>query len=190
MVSTIICILVAAFAVVLLYLTRSNIIDLLDKDVILYDKNYQLKKEALEEAFNCLDLIAQNGVSIKNNQQFITRAKEAYNALLCTISNAKIYQEFYAKALDISVGGYSVEEIEKFKITCRAELVGKRRLKSEGFKGSVGGMSTGGLIQPQSLSSLQQGSNQPRHMQSNRPIPPQGMPRTQRPMQGQEMDEQ
>ena len=69
MVSTIICILVAAFAVVLLYLTRSNIIDLLDKDVILYDKNYQLKKEALEEAFNCLDLIAQNGVSIKNNQQ-------------------------------------------------------------------------------------------------------------------------
>jgi hypothetical protein len=189
MVSTIICILVALFAVVLLYLTRNNIIDLLDKDVILYDKNYQLKKEALEEAFNCLDLIAQNGVEIKNNQQFITRAKEAYNALLCTMTNAKIYQEFYAKALDISVNGYSVEEIEKFKITCRAELVGKRRPKSEGFKGSVSGMSTMGL------SSLQQGtrtmqSNQPRHMQSNRPIPPQGMPRTQRPMQGQEMDEQ
>jgi len=139
MISIIISSIIALFAIVILYLTRNNIIDLLDRDVIMYDENFQQKKESFEEAFNCLDLVAQNGVDIKNNPQFIARAKEAYNGLLCTASNPKIYQEFYAKAIDTSSPYSSVEDIEKFKITCRAELFSKRRKKGEGFKGSSNG---------------------------------------------------
>ena len=171
-VAMIACAVIALFAIIILYLTRSNIIDLLDRDVVMYDKNYQLKKDALEEAFNCLDLIAQNGVEIKNNPQFITRAKEAYNGLLCTVSNPKIYQEFYAKALDISISGYSVDDIEKFKITCRAEIVGTHKSKGEGFKGMVSGMSAG-----------QQGSRLIQPNPQARPMQPNQRPQA-RPMQG------
>ena len=171
-------IVIAVFAIVILYLTRSNIIDLLDRDVVMYDKNYQLKKDSLEEAFNCLDLIAQNGVEIKNNPQFITRAKEAYNGLLCTVANPKIYQEFYSKALDISVEGYSIEDIEKFKVACRVELVAKR--KGEGFKGTaVGMLNGGGLGQSQSMPSMPQPPRpvQPKPQPPQRPQGPQNPPR-------------
>lgn len=132
-------IVIAIFAMVILYLTRSNIIDLLDRDVVMYDKNYQLKKESLQEAFDCLDLIAQGGVEVKANSQFITRAKEAYNGLLCSVNNPKVYQEFYAKAIDPSVTDFSVEDIEKFKIFSRTELITRRKGKTEGFKGTTTG---------------------------------------------------
>lgn len=143
MIATIICVVIAVFAIVILYLTRGNIIDLLDRDVVMYDKNYQMKKESIEEAFNCLDLVSQNGVEIKNNAQYIARAKEAYNGLLCTVTVAKIYQEFYRMAIDINSFGYSVEDIEKFKILCRAELVSKRKSKGDGFKGTASGVLNG-----------------------------------------------
>ena len=132
-------IVIAIFAIIILYLTRSNIIDLLDRDVVMYDKNYEAKKEALEQGFNCLDLVALNGLDIKNNSQYIQRAKEAYNALLCTLNSAKLYQEFYRMAIDTNVTDYTIEDIEKFKIACRAELITKRKNKNEGFSGSTNG---------------------------------------------------
>ncbi|MBQ7798625.1 MAG: hypothetical protein IJ371_05830 [Clostridia bacterium] len=184
MVATIICVVIAVFAIVILYLTRSNIIDLLDRDMIMYDKNYALKKESLEEAFNCLDLVAQNGVEIKSNPQFIARAKEAYNDLLCTLYSAKLYQQFYAMAIDVNVSNYSVEDIEKFKIACRAELVSKRKTKGEGFKGTANGVLNGGNMQNQITSILQQPQSapmpQPRPQQPAQPRP---QPRPQQPLQ-------
>ncbi len=130
-------IVIAVFAIVILYLTRSNIIDLLDRDVVMYDKNYESKKESLQEAFDCLDIIAQNGIDVKYNPQFIQRAKQAYNGLLCTLNSAKLYQEFYRMAIDTTSSNFSNLDIEKFKISCRSELISKRRSKGEGFKGNV-----------------------------------------------------
>lgn len=132
-------IVIAVFAIVILYLTRSNIIDLLDRDVVMYDKNFEIKKEALHEAFNCLDVVAQNGVEVKSNPQFIARARQAYNGLLCTVNSAKIYQDFYRMAIDLSSDGYSVNDIEKFKISCRNELITRRKKTKEGFKGTTYG---------------------------------------------------
>ena len=165
---------IAIFAVVILYLTRSNIIDLLDRDVVMYDKNYEIKKEALENAFNCLDMVAQSGISIKQNPQYTQKAKEAYNGLLCTISSAKLYQEFYRLAVDRTTGGYTVQDIEKFKINCRAELVGKHKKRNEEFKGvTFGNLDEGGLsgmpVQPQQPQRPQQPAQprpQPRQAQA------------------------
>ena len=136
---------IAIFAVVILYLTRSNIIDLLDRDVVMYDKNYESKKEALENAFNCLDLIALNGVEIKNNPQYMQKAREAYNGLICTVNAPKLYQEFYRMAIDLTASEYSIENIEAFKIACRGELITKRKRKSEGFKGTTSGALNSGI---------------------------------------------
>ena len=166
-------IVIAIFAIVILYLTRSNIIELLDRDVVMYDKNYELKKQTLQEAFDCLDLIAQNGIEIKSNPQFITRAKQAYNGLLCTLNSAKLYQEFYAKAIDINVSNFSVEDIEKFKIACRGELISKHKSKGEGFKGSANGVLNTSFMQTQPTPLMQQPQqnhpNQPKPMQQ-RPV--------------------
>jgi hypothetical protein len=132
-------IIVAVFAIVILYLTRSNIIDLLDRDVVMYDKNYEIKKNCIHEAFNCLDAVAKGGFEFKTNEQFSKRAKEAYNGLLCTLNSAKLYQEFYRMAIDPDAKDYSIVDIEKFKIDCRKELICKRKHLAEGFKGTATG---------------------------------------------------
>ena len=139
-------IIIAVFAIAILYLTRSNIIDLLDRDVVMYDKNYEMKKDAFEQAFNCLDAVAQSGTEIKSNPQYAQRAREAYNALLCTTSCAKVYQEFYRLAVDATTAGYTTEDIEKFKIACRTELMGKRKNKKEAFKGVPSGALGAGSV--------------------------------------------
>ena len=165
MVTTIICVVVAVFAIIILYLTRSNIIDLLDRDVVMYDKNYEAKKESLEEAFNCLDLVAQNGSEIKTNPQYIARAKAAYNGLLCTLNSAKLYQAFYLFAIDINAPASSVEDIEKFKIACRAELISKRKSRGEGFKGSTGVANNNFAMPAQPQRPVQPRPSQPRPAQ-------------------------
>ena len=140
-------ILISIFAMIILYLTRSNIIDLLDRDVVMYDKNYELKKEAIEKAFNCLDMVSQNGVEVKNTAQHVQKAREIYNALLCTVNSAKLYQEFYRLAIDNTASGYSIEDIEKFKISCREELMATKKVKKEIFKGTTSGLLNNKTIQ-------------------------------------------
>lgn len=165
-------IVISLFAIVIIYLTRSNIIDLLDRDVILYDKNYELKKDALESCFNCLDDVAQYGENVKNNPQFTKRAKETYNALLCTVQCPKIYQDFYKYTIDKSSAMVSTEELEKFKILCRGELVLHKK-KGEGFKGSTDvnvGMQNFRPVQPMQP---QQPAPQVRPMQRPNPRPAQ-----------------
>ncbi len=139
-------IVIAVFAIAILYLTRSNIIDLLDRDVVMYDKNYEMKKDAFEQAFNCLDVVSQSGVEVKNNPQYAQRAREAYNGLLCTTTCAKVYQEFYRLAVDATTAGYTTEDIEKFKIACRNELIGKHKNKKEMFKGVPSGALGAGSV--------------------------------------------
>lgn len=177
-VSIVICAFIAVFAVVILYLTRSNIIDLLDKDVIMYDKNYDLKKESIEEAFNCLDAISQNGAEIKNNAQFVARAKQAYNGLLCTLNSAKLYQEFYRIAIDNTDFNYSIQDIENFKIACRGELISKHKRKNEQFKGATRG-ALDGMIKQNQPTVQNPTPRQPQQPQQNHPQRPQPKPRPQ-----------
>ena len=149
-------ILIAIFAMVILYLTRNNIIELLDRDVVMYDKNFETKKECLYEAFNCLDLVAQTGSGIKTNQQFIQRAKQAYNGLLCVVTSPKLYQEFYRMTIDQTDSIYSIEDIENFKVLCRAELITKRNRKHEIFKGATSGALNTNYAQARLIQQTQQ----------------------------------
>lgn len=179
-------VILAIFAIVILYLTRSNIIDLLDRDVIMYDKNYELKKDALQSAFDCLDDVALHGENIKNNPQFVKRAKEAYNALLCSVQSPRIYQEFYRYAIDKSNLGVSADELERFKIVCRGELIVHKR-KGEGFKGTTD-TETRTMPQPTIPQSAPQ-PRAPRQMPPRQPQPaPQNQPRP-RPQPEPELDE-
>lgn len=127
---------VSIFAIIIVYLTRSNIIDLLDKDVIMYDKVYELKKNAFCAAFDCLDYYEIYGVDVKSSKQFIQKAKTIYNDLMCVANTPKIYEDFYKLTLDQNNTKISQLDISSFKDMCRHDL-GLHTKKKKGGKKSV-----------------------------------------------------
>lgn len=114
-------IIVSLVAVIILFLTRQNILDILDKDVILFDKNFELKKEAIEKAMSMADEIGEKGDQIKMNYQFNENAKKTYNELLCVVSNMSVADEFYMLAVDSNYA-VSSAQIANFKLLCRHDI--------------------------------------------------------------------
>lgn len=112
---------ISIFAVIILFLTRKNILDILDKDVILFDGNFELKKSAIEDAFKLVDEIQEKGEQITLNNEFKMRAKKCYNELLCVISDVRIADEFYNIAIDNNEQ-VSDTRIANFKISCRKDI--------------------------------------------------------------------
>lgn len=114
-------IVVSLVAVIILFLTRQNILDILDKDVILFDKNFELKKEAIEKALLMADELGEKGEQIKINYQFNENAKKTYNELLCVVSNMSVADEFYMLAVDSNYA-VSPAQIANFKLMCRQDI--------------------------------------------------------------------
>lgn len=122
---------IAVFAIIVLYLTRSNIVDLLDKDAIMYDKVYELKKVAFQNAFDILDHYELYGMEVRGTKQFIQKAKAAYNDLMCMSHNPKIFEDFYTLTLDSNYTQITVQDIADFKALCRQDL-GLKNKKNKG----------------------------------------------------------
>ena len=111
---------ISIFAIIILYLTRKNILDILDKDVILFGRNFEIKKKTITDAFKLIDEIAESNGRIKSNPNFVERAKMCYNDLLCVISDIKVADEFYSLTLeDVD---FSLTRIAQFKIMCRKDI--------------------------------------------------------------------
>lgn len=127
---------VSIFSIIIVYLTRSNIIDLLDKDVIMYDKVYELKKNAFCAAFDCIDYYEIYGVDVKSSKQFIQKAKSIYNDLMCVSNTTRIYEEFFKLTLDPNNTKISQLDIANFKDMCRNDL-GLHTRKKKGGKRAV-----------------------------------------------------
>jgi len=112
----------AVFSIIIIYLTRSNIVDLLDKDAIMYDKVYELKHNSFQNAFDILDAFEIEGPAIRSSKVFIARAKKAYNDLMCTCNSPKVYEEFYKLTLLQNRTPITIQEIANFKTLCRLDI--------------------------------------------------------------------
>ncbi len=112
---------ISIFAIIILYLTRKNILDILDKDVILFGRNFEIKKSAIVDAFKLVDEIQEKGDKIILSNEFNERAKRCYNELLCVMSDVRIADEFYNIAIDNSEQ-VSELRIANFKIECRKDI--------------------------------------------------------------------
>lgn len=126
---------VSVFAVIILYLTRQNILDILDKDVILFDKNFEMKKQALEKAMSMIDEISKKGNQIlfaSENQQ---KALALYNELLCVVSDIRVADEFYSITMDTTE---IVDEtrLAQFKLKLRQDL-GLKTKHSKAIKRTI-----------------------------------------------------
>lgn len=112
---------VSIFAVIIIYLTRKNILDILDKDVILFSRNFELKKTAIENSFILADEIQEKGEQIVSNLEFNQRAKTVYNELLCVVSDARVADEFYNLAIENTLP-ITESRIAQFKLHCRKDI--------------------------------------------------------------------
>ena len=114
-------IVVALVAIIVLFLTRANILDILDKDVILFDKNFELKKQAIETSMLMIDELDEKGEQLKSSFEFEERAKKIYNELLCVVSDARVADEFYNLTLDKTVA-LSATSLAHYKLLCRRDI--------------------------------------------------------------------
>lgn len=114
-------IVVALVAIIVLFLTRANILDILDKDVILFDKNFELKKQAIETSMLMMDELEEKGEQLKSSFEFEERAKKTYNELLCVVSDARVADEFYNLALD-KTEALSATNLAHYKLLCRRDI--------------------------------------------------------------------
>ena len=112
---------VSVIAVIIILMTRYNILNILDKDIILFDKNFELKKNSINEAMDLVDQVAQSGKGTTLRGDFEEKAKSVYNSLLCIMTNAKIADEFYSIAIDKNESADNIR-IAKFKLACRKDL--------------------------------------------------------------------
>ena len=110
-------IVVALFAIIIIFLTRKNILDILDKDVILFDRNFDIKKKAIEHSFRLLDRIEQNQAVVKD-PAFKQEAKDCYNELLCVVSDLKVAFAFYS----LAIKGNNIMPNTKYKLLARYDI--------------------------------------------------------------------
>ncbi len=122
----------AVIAIIAILVVKSDIKHMLDKDEILFDDNFALKKQAIENALNLVDKIEENP-SIVNSEDFKQEAKVCYNQMLCVTSNLEIVENFK----NLAILGYSATEteIKQFKYDCRKDIGLKtKKLKVEKVK--------------------------------------------------------
>ncbi len=125
----IVSIFVSIFAVIYMFMTRSNIVSILDKDQIIFDENLEIKKSCLVESMDCVDEIADKGNNIKFDRVFVNKAKHIYNDLVCLTTDLKIAQEFYNIA--VKSGEIQKEQLINYKLLCRKEMGFKTNNKTK-----------------------------------------------------------
>lgn len=180
---------IALVAVIVLFLTRQNILDILDKDVILFDKNFELKKQAIERAMLIADELEEKGAQTKMNYEFVETAKKTYNELLCVVSDVRVADEFYSLVVDKSVTP-TATQFAQFKLICRhdiglsnkkAKVLKRAKLNSTAELPNMPQSLNGSFDTPRATSFTAQSVRQAQPVQPMQTAQ-QTMPRPQRPM--------
>lgn len=109
---------VSVFAIIILFLTRKNILDILEKDVILFDKNFELKEIAISDSMKVVDELSKNKVS---SLELDEKSKEIYNKLICVVSDLRVADEFYSIAIAKTTDANETT-ISQYKLLCRQDI--------------------------------------------------------------------
>lgn len=124
------CSFIAIFAslitIIIMILVRNNIVHILEKDVVLFDKNFEIKKQAISNALEIIDEVTEYGKQITLRPEFERKAKACYNDLLCVITNVTIADEFYNITLDKNIEITDIR-LANFKLLCRNDIGFKTR---------------------------------------------------------------
>lgn len=111
----------AALTIAMLFILRKNIIDILNKDALIFNENYQIKKSAIEKAMMVVDEIESGTPRNFNSQEYVRRINSIYNELICVVSDTKLSNRFYEIAYDRTKILQPTDFVE-FKTMCRKDL--------------------------------------------------------------------
>ena len=117
----IIAILASLIAIVVMFLVRNNIVNILEKDVVLFDKNFEIKKQAISNALTIVDEVLERGKEVTLRPDFEKKAKACYNDLLCVMTDVTIADEFYNITLDMDIE-ITDTRLANFKLLCRHDI--------------------------------------------------------------------
>lgn len=110
----------SVIAIVLMFLMRKNILDVLNKDTLIFSKNFEIKKQAFDKAMYILDEI-QMGAPRSNSIEYNRKMNQIYNDLLTVSSDVRIADTFYAMVKDTSKQ-LTESDYASFKLLVRKEL--------------------------------------------------------------------
>jgi len=157
-------------AVIILFVVLLHIKNILNKDQILFDQNFALKKQALEQAMNLADTVDENP-GIIALPEFKKQAKMCYNQLMCVTTNFDIINKFEKLVLS----GVPVQpgDVKKFKCAVRKDI----GLKTKKFKLSKADYAR---------EEVKTQNEEPEQPQFNQPAQPPVQPIQQQPIQPQQ----
>lgn len=121
MLASLFSVIIAIFSIIIILLLKKNVVDILNKDLIIFDKNFEIKKRAIDKSFTLLDELNKSGTNLIKNAEFKAQAVACYNELICVISDIKIADEFYAIAI-IGKELPTESAIAKYKLDCRKDI--------------------------------------------------------------------
>lgn len=110
----------SVITIVMLFLMRKNIVDILNKDTLVFSKNFEIKKQAFEKALYILDEI-QMGAPRSNSIEYNRKMNQIYNELLSVCSDIRIADTFYAMTKD-TTKQLTEADFASFKLLVRKEL--------------------------------------------------------------------
>ena len=110
----------ALLTIFILVGVSSKINSTLNKDKILFDQNFALKKDVIEKAMALVDEIEKNGSSLASVPEYTKRVQECYNQLLCVSTDLNLVNQF----LDLTMSGGIITafDVAKFKVACRKDI--------------------------------------------------------------------
>ena len=111
----------SALTMVALFLLKKNITDILRKDALIFDRNFEIKQKALTESLNIVDEVLAKGKGICSNSTFMERSKKCYNELICVLNNTKLADAFYDIALNPNYL-VTADKVHIYKMLSRKDL--------------------------------------------------------------------
>lgn len=118
------------FSIIILILTRKSILDILNKDSLIFDKNFEIKEKWMVETLNLIDSVETQGQAITSNPEFSKRAKICYNHLICVITNMQLSDEFFDICFNPSAN-ITTDRLKNFKLSCRKDIGFKVKLNKK-----------------------------------------------------------
>lgn len=112
---------ISLFAIIILFLTKQSINHILNKDAILFDQNFEIKKNAINSALSLVDQLVDKGEMIKTSADFSQKAQACYNELLCVASDIKLAEDFYDIAISQNTS-FDETKAAQFKLMCRKDI--------------------------------------------------------------------
>lgn len=121
LISGIVGIVFSSFTLISLFLLKKNILDILRKDALIFDQNFELKQKYVAESLNLVDEIYEKGRGLIGNANYIERAKKCYNELVCVLNDTKLADVFFDVTMNPNYE-VNLEKVRIYKMLCRKDL--------------------------------------------------------------------